>query len=65
MAAFQVTKLFGGAICILLSPRFINMSIGRVVPDNQEVFVDPDTDQSLIVGYYTNNCFSFDDSIIF
>ncbi|KAI9278058.1 hypothetical protein BY458DRAFT_432393 [Sporodiniella umbellata] len=41
--------LFGGAIVIPLKKSFMDASQFRQVPDNQEVFVDTVTQQSLIV----------------
>lgn len=42
-------NLFGGAIVIDIPDRFQDISEVREVPDNQEVFVDITTDESLIV----------------
>lgn len=41
--------LFGGAFSAVLPPGAIDVSDLRPVPDNQEVFCHPVTDQSLIV----------------
>ncbi|XP_012868841.1 PREDICTED: ran guanine nucleotide release factor isoform X2 [Dipodomys ordii] len=41
--------LFGGAFSVILPPGAIDVSDLRPVPDNQEVFCHPETDQSLIV----------------
>eukprot|EP00041_Stephanoeca_diplocostata_P007148 m.98593 g.98593 ORF g.98593 m.98593 type:complete len:211 (-) comp16754_c0_seq1:343-975(-) len=41
--------LFGGAITALIPLRFKDVSQFRQVPDNQEVFVDADADQSFII----------------
>lgn len=41
--------LFGGAMSAAIPARFVDASRFREVPDNQEVLVDPDTDQSIIV----------------
>ncbi|KAJ3081570.1 hypothetical protein HK102_002265, partial [Quaeritorhiza haematococci] len=41
--------LFGGAITTALPDSFIDISTFREVPDNQEVFVDRDTDQSIVI----------------
>lgn len=41
--------LFGGAFSAILPPGSIDVSDLRPVPDNQEVFCHPVTDQSLIV----------------
>lgn len=46
---FVQRPLFGGAIHIALPTRFDDTSQFREVPDHQEVFSDPDTDQSVIV----------------
>ncbi|CAN6239713.1 unnamed protein product [Urochloa humidicola] len=40
--------LFGGAISTAFPARFQDVSNIREVPDHQEVFVDPDRDESLI-----------------
>ncbi|KAK9764838.1 hypothetical protein K7432_007345 [Basidiobolus ranarum] len=42
-------ELFGGAITTYIPSSFIDISQLREVPDNQEVYVDTDTDQSIIV----------------
>ncbi|KAJ3218728.1 hypothetical protein HDU67_004248 [Dinochytrium kinnereticum] len=43
-------ELFGGAITISLPDRFVDASVLREVPDNQEVFIDTKgTDQSIII----------------
>ena len=41
--------LFGGTFSAILPPGAIDVSDLRPVPDNQEVFCHPVTDQSLIV----------------
>lgn len=41
--------LFGGALTAVLPPNATDVSELREIPDNQEVFVHPNTDQSLIV----------------
>jgi len=41
--------LYGGAITISLPKRFVDISTFRQVPDNQEVFSDVDTEQSVII----------------
>ncbi|XP_067325871.1 ran guanine nucleotide release factor [Anolis sagrei] len=41
--------LFGGAFSACLPPGSIDVSEMRQVPDNQEVFVHPSTDQSIII----------------
>lgn len=45
----NVRPLFGGAITMAMPGRFTDISQVRQVPDNQEVFADPSTDQSFIV----------------
>ena len=42
-------ELFGGAITIMLPETFEDVSILREIPDHQEVFVDKDSEVSLIV----------------
>lgn len=42
-------ELFGGAIKAALPPAFIDVSLVRDVPDNQEVYVDENTNVSAIV----------------
>ncbi|XP_075711652.1 ran guanine nucleotide release factor [Rhinoderma darwinii] len=41
--------LFGGAFSAILPPNIQDVSDLREIPDNQEVFVHADTDQSIIV----------------
>jgi hypothetical protein len=41
--------LFGGALQAVIPRRFRDISDLRTVPDNQEVLVDVDTDQTLVV----------------
>uniref|UniRef100_A0A8D2LGI4 RAN guanine nucleotide release factor n=1 Tax=Varanus komodoensis TaxID=61221 RepID=A0A8D2LGI4_VARKO len=41
--------LFGGAFSACLPPGSLDISEMRQVPDNQEVFVHPSTDQSIII----------------
>ncbi|CAL8464048.1 g3583 [Coccomyxa elongata] len=45
----QTVPLFGGAAEIALPPRLADVSNVRPVPDNQEVYTDPNVDQSLII----------------
>ncbi|KAL7977695.1 hypothetical protein Chor_009644 [Crotalus horridus] len=45
----QERYLFGGAFSARLPPGGLDISEMRQVPDNQEVFVHPSTDQSIIV----------------
>ncbi|CAB4384803.1 unnamed protein product [Rhizophagus irregularis] len=42
-------ELFGGSISMYIPPSFEDISNVRNVPDNQEVFADVNTDQSIIV----------------
>ncbi|KAF7728614.1 hypothetical protein EC973_005841 [Apophysomyces ossiformis] len=42
-------ELFGGAIVAPINPTFVDASQFRQIPDNQEVFLDMQTQQSLIV----------------
>ncbi|RIA96093.1 hypothetical protein C1645_733580 [Glomus cerebriforme] len=42
-------ELFGGAISMYIPPSFGDVSDVRNVPDNQEVFTDVNTDQSIII----------------
>jgi hypothetical protein len=49
-ATEQKMELFGGAIRIASLPsRFKDLSDFRQVPDHQEVFSDPESDQTVIV----------------
>lgn len=41
--------LFGGAMTMKIPSRLTDVSDFRPVPDNQEVFADGDTDQSIII----------------
>ncbi|CAG8504106.1 9503_t:CDS:2 [Paraglomus brasilianum] len=45
----MLRSLFGGAISTYIPPNFIDVSDIRQVPDNQEVYADVDTDQSIVV----------------
>jgi hypothetical protein len=45
----NVTKLFGGAIEALIPAHFQDASQFRQIPDNQEVFVAGDSDDSVII----------------
>jgi len=45
----QQCELFGGAIVVKLPIRFIDASEIRQVPDNQEVFLSPDSAISIII----------------
>lgn len=47
--AVSQRELFGGAICCSFPARFQDVSDIRDVPLNQEVFVDPNRDESIIV----------------
>eukprot|EP00833_Pecoramyces_ruminatium_P010820 jgi/Orpsp1_1/1184852/evm.model.c7180000091256.1 len=42
-------ELFGGAMTAIMPEAFKDASIIREVPDNQEVYVDINTDQSIII----------------
>ena len=42
-------ELFGGAMTIMLPETFEDVSVLREIPDHQEVFVDRDSEVSLIV----------------
>ncbi|RUS25807.1 hypothetical protein BC938DRAFT_471617 [Jimgerdemannia flammicorona] len=44
-----ITPLFGGAITAYIPPAFVDSSDFRKIPDNQEVYVDVATDQSIII----------------
>ena len=46
---YVVQQLFGGAFECKIPKRFQDVSPVRHVPDNQEVFADADSDQSIIV----------------
>eukprot|EP00037_Helgoeca_nana_P000073 m.20034 g.20034 ORF g.20034 m.20034 type:complete len:207 (-) comp10103_c1_seq1:9-629(-) len=46
---FVQRHLFGGAVTVQIQRRFVDVSQFRQVPDNQEVFADALTDQSVIV----------------
>lgn len=45
----EARPLFGGAIEAVIPPSFVDASAFRQIPDNQEVFVDVETDQSIII----------------
>ncbi len=47
--AFIPRDLFGGALQISLPARLEDVHLYRPIPDNQEVFVDATSDQSVIV----------------
>ncbi|XP_076952331.1 uncharacterized protein LOC143626021 [Bidens hawaiensis] len=49
MEQFPQRQLFDGAISTVFPLRFEDVSNIREVPDNQEVFVDPARDESLII----------------
>ncbi|EGD82611.1 hypothetical protein PTSG_03267 [Salpingoeca rosetta] len=44
-----VRPLFGGAMSMTVPARFMDISMVRQVPNNQEVFADASTDQSFII----------------
>ncbi|XP_072447640.1 ran guanine nucleotide release factor [Chiloscyllium punctatum] len=41
--------LFGGSFAAIIPPHSVDVSEMREIPDNQEVFVHTDTDQSIII----------------
>jgi len=47
--ALEQRGLYGGAITLDIPARFKDISALRQIPDNQEVFADVDTDQSIII----------------
>eukprot|EP00250_Pteridium_aquilinum_P009308 c18585_g1_i1 orf=154-750(+) len=49
MATLHPRPLFGGAISCSLPPRLQDVSSIREVPDNQEVYADPNRDESVII----------------
>jgi len=49
MPAPEARELFGGAASTVLPLRFVDISLLRQVPDNQEAFVDCRTDDSVVV----------------
>ena len=55
---WELRDLFGGAIICALPISFEDVSVLRQVPDHQEVFVDKDTELSLIV-----ELLSYDESV--
>ena len=46
---YTVVPLYGGAFSISIPSRFDDASTVRDIPNHQEVFVDGDTDQSIII----------------
>ncbi|KAJ3271123.1 hypothetical protein HDV01_007060 [Terramyces sp. JEL0728] len=46
---WQERLLFGGAIRSLIPPTYIDASETRQIPDNQEVFLDPQSNTSMII----------------
>ncbi|VDN11243.1 unnamed protein product [Dibothriocephalus latus] len=48
-AMLETRTLFGGAFQILLPNSFKDVSTFRQVPDNQEVFVNDENDESLSI----------------
>eukprot|EP01113_Clastostelium_recurvatum_P049509 TRINITY_DN9183_c0_g1_i2.p1 TRINITY_DN9183_c0_g1~~TRINITY_DN9183_c0_g1_i2.p1 ORF type:complete len:195 (+),score=35.93 TRINITY_DN9183_c0_g1_i2:80-664(+) len=46
---YTLRPLFGGAMEASIPPRFLDLSDIRQTPDNQEVLVDGDSEQSVIV----------------
>ena len=53
--------LFGGALSIYLPSTFIDVSEIRQVPDYQEVFSDPQTDQCLMIDLLEHDPLADDD----
>lgn len=49
MEPLTLRELFGGAIEFGIPGRFEDVSQIREIPDNQEVFADPHSDQSVII----------------
>ncbi|RSH76761.1 uncharacterized protein EHS24_005339 [Apiotrichum porosum] len=47
--ALQPRQLFGGAITMPIPVGYLDASDMRQVPDNQEVFLSPDSDTSIII----------------
>ncbi|KAJ3317725.1 hypothetical protein HDV06_001279 [Boothiomyces sp. JEL0866] len=48
-AQWQERPLFGGAIKSIIPHTFIDASETRQIPDNQEVFLDPNSNTSIII----------------
>jgi len=48
-SGFRVTELFGGAMTCLLPGSFEDISQYRPVPDHQEVFVDKNSNSSIMI----------------
>lgn len=46
---FRTVELYGGAFTIDYPNRFVDISHYRPIPDHQEVYIDPDRDQSIII----------------
>lgn len=46
---FRTVELYGGAFTIDYPNRFLDISHYRPIPDHQEVYIDPDRDQSIII----------------
>jgi len=44
-----IRPLFGGAIRMVIPPNFLDVANIRPVPDNQEVYMSPDGDYSIVV----------------
>jgi hypothetical protein len=44
-----MTNLFGGAIKSIVPSDFVDISVIREVPDHQEVFVDNNSNSSIII----------------
>jgi len=46
---YKSIELYGGAFSLTVPERFVDISDYRPIPDHQEVYIDPDLDQSIIV----------------
>lgn len=44
----MTTNLYGGALSSIVPAQFADASLFRQIPDNQEVFVDDATDDSMV-----------------
>ncbi|KAJ3222514.1 hypothetical protein HK099_002222 [Clydaea vesicula] len=51
----KLQQIYGGAMELQIPASFIDISRLREVPDNQEVFADINTDQSLIIELFDYN----------
>lgn len=48
-SATTTTPLFGGALSAAIPARLADVALARPVPDHQEVFADPSSDQALVI----------------